>query len=166
MKKTLEQITRETEQALGNNLVSLVLYGSHARNEATAKSNINLFLMVRDSGSRDLIVLQKYMAGWLKLGALPPVIVEKSQFPKSFDTFALEYAEMAASRKILSGEDPFAEFHPNWPAVRDELEREARQKTISLTQQWLASGDQPRFCQRSLRPRFRVIWPCCAARFI
>jgi hypothetical protein len=142
MKKILDQITREAQDALGLNLVSLVLYGSQARNEAKPGSNINLFLMVKDGSAKDLAVLLKHVPGWIKLGAMPPIIIEQEQFPKSFDTFALEYAEMAAARKILAGEDPFAEFVPDWTAMRNELEREARQKAIGLTQQWLAThGD-------------------------
>jgi hypothetical protein len=59
---------------------------------------------------------------------------------RSLDTFALEFLDMASARKVLAGTDPFVDFTPDWPAVRRELEAEAREKKIQLQRLWLASG--------------------------
>ncbi len=144
VKTLLEQVTHETQKALDGNLVSIVLYGSHARGEATPKSDINLFIVVRDSHVRKLEPLLKLVPGWVKQRITAPVIFEQAQFTRSFDTFALEFMEMCSARKVLAGEDPFADFTPDWSAVRRELEEEARQKTVSLKRRWLASGNQDR----------------------
>jgi hypothetical protein len=136
----LAQITTETQAALNGNLVSLVLYGSHARDDAHAKSDVNLFLVVRDSSVPKLEPLAKLVPGWIKRGVTSPVIFEHSQLGRSLDTFALEFLEMAAARRVLAGEDPFANYTPDWEAVRWELEQEAREKTVGLKRQWLAAG--------------------------
>ncbi len=148
--KLLEQVTREAQTALNGNLVSLLLYGSHARNDATPKSDVNLFLVVRDSHVSKLEPLAKLVPGWVKKGVTAPVIFEQSQLTRSLDTFALEFMEMAAARRVLAGEDPFAGFTPDWNAVREELEEEAREKTVGLKRRWLASGGKDRLMRMTI----------------
>lgn len=145
LEKLLDHVTTETQKALGDNLVSLLLYGSHARGDATARSDVNLFLVVRDSSVTGLEPLVKRVPGWIKQRVAAPVVFEQEQLAHSLDTFALEFLEMAAARKILAGEDPFANFSPDWQAVRRELEEEARQKTTQLQRRWFASGGQDKF---------------------
>ena len=149
IEKLLTQVTSETQTALDSNLVSLVLYGSYARDEATPKSDVNLFIVVRDSHVSKLDSLAKLVPGWIKKGVTAPVIFEQDQLARSLDTFALEFLEMAAARKVLAGEDPFADFAPDWEAVRWELEQEAREKTVSLKRRWLAAGKHDR-AQRAI----------------
>lgn len=140
MQKTLDLITNETKQALGDNLVSLVLYGSHARGDAHERSDVNLLLLVNDKSPTALRKLPPVVSGWMKHKALPPVVFSEEQFRRSFDSFALEFAEIAAARNVLAGVDPFVDFQPDWAAVRRELEHEARRKRIELQRRWLAAG--------------------------
>jgi hypothetical protein len=140
--KELEQITREAKEALGENLLSLVLYGSHARGEAHARSDINLFIVVKDSRAASLKPLLAVVPGWIKLGATAPAIFEFAQLQRSQDTFALELAEMACTHKILFGDDPFKGCLPDWREVRNELEHESRQKTIYLKRRWFVTGEK------------------------
>jgi len=140
LSKKLDRITSEAKAALGDNLRSLVLYGSHVRGEAHAKSDINLFIVVRDSHAVNIKPLLAVVPGWLKLSASAPVIFESSQLERSGDTFALELAEMASTHRVLFGDDPFADFSPDWKEVRNELEHESRQKTIYLKRRWLSTG--------------------------
>jgi predicted nucleotidyltransferase len=144
MTHDFDKITREAKEALGDNIVSLVLYGSHARAEATTGSDVNLFLVVRDQRPGALRGLLKIIPQWLKNGITAPVIFREDQLARGLDSFAIEFAEMAAARKVLFGPDPFADFAPDWETVRSELEREARQKQIAITRRWLAAGGDAR----------------------
>jgi predicted nucleotidyltransferase len=150
LNKVLEQVTSDTQNALGSNLISLLLYGSHARSDATERSDVNLFLVIRDGNVKSLEPLLKLVPGWMKQNVTAPVIFEQDQLARSFDTFALEFLEMAAARQVLSGEDPFAEFTPDWQAVRWELEQEAREKTTALQRRWLASGGKDRLLRATI----------------
>lgn len=140
MNDKLEKITAQARTALGENLVALVLYGSHARGEAAPRSDVNLLMVVRDQSSGALMKLQDIMPGWIKQTIAPPVILQQDQIAKSLDSFAIEFAEIAAARQTLFGDDPFADFRPDWAAVRRELEQEARQKRIALVRRWLAAA--------------------------
>lgn len=140
MKDILDRVVREARDSLRENLISIVLYGSHARGEATPKSDVNLLFVVTDHSPEALAPLTKLAPSWMKKRVAPPVIFPQQQIARSLDTFALEFLEMAAARNVLYGEDPFANFAPDWATVRAELEREARQKRIALTRRWLAAG--------------------------
>jgi hypothetical protein len=140
MQKILDKITTDAQEALGGNLTSLVLYGSHARGEAHKRSDINLLIVVRDSRAESLMPLIGFVPGWMKQGAASPVIFEEAQLLRSHDTFALELAEMACVHRVLAGRDPFEGYLPDWTEVRSELEHESRQKTIYLKRRWFASG--------------------------
>jgi hypothetical protein len=140
MQNTLDQITADARKALGDNLVALILYGSHARGEAHSSSDINLFIVVKDSHAAKLAPLTGVVPDWMKKGAASPVVFAEDQLQRSGDTFALELAEMACSHRVLDGRDPFAGYSPDWEAVRNELEHELRQKTIYLKRRWFAAG--------------------------
>jgi len=133
-------IVREAQSALGENLMSVVLYGSHARGEATQKSDVNLLFVVEDHSPQRLSPLGRLVPAWMKKRVVPPVIFPQQQIARSLDTFALEFLDMAAARRVLYGEDPFENFAPDWTTVRTELEREARQKRIALQRRWLAAN--------------------------
>jgi predicted nucleotidyltransferase len=145
MSDSFDKFAEEAKAALGSNLVSLVLYGSHARGDAHKTSDVNLFLVVKDQRPEVLGSLAKLIPGWIKRGAAAPVIFEKAQLDRAFDTFSIEFAEIAAARKVLIGEDPFAGFTPDWESVRRELEREARQKQIQVYRRWLSVGGSSKF---------------------
>jgi hypothetical protein len=140
MQKLLDQITEDARRELGTNLRAAILYGSHARGEAVKGSDINLLLIVNDSHADQLSPLMRVIPDWIKTGATAPVIFEFAQLQRSGDTFALELAEIAATHRLLWGDDPFTDFIPDWQAVRRELEHESRQKTIYLKRRWLAGG--------------------------
>jgi hypothetical protein len=136
----IKQVTDQLQTALSGNLVSVLLYGSHARKDATDKSDVNLFVVVHDGSADRLAPLLKLVPDWIKHGVMPPVIFEQDQIARSLDTFALEFLEISSARRVLFGSDPFADFAPDWNAIRWELEQEAREKTVALQRRWLAAG--------------------------
>ncbi len=154
IQKQLDYITSGVQSALGANLYSLVLYGSHARGDAHAKSDINLLVIVEDTAPALLRSFIKAMPGWIKLRVTPPVVFSHEQFRRSQDSFALEFTEMAAARKVLAGSDPFEHFAADWASVRRELEQEARQKRIELYRRWFAAGGNPKHYPPIFRSTF------------
>lgn len=138
----LAEVTEKIRGALGTNLSSLVLYGSHARGEAHARSDINLFTLVRESSPDQLAGLLRVLPPLVKKGVVAPVIMSEEDFRASQDTYALEFLEMAASHRMLAGRDPFEDFEPRWDGLRTELEHELRTKMIQLYRQWIVSGDK------------------------
>lgn len=147
-KKTSEQVialaTEKISSALGKNLSALVLYGSHARGEAHVRSDINLFILVHDSAPEQLAGLLQVLPTLAKRKnrVAPPVFMTEEGFAASQDTYALEFLDMAASRRLLAGRDPFENFKPHWDGLRTEIERELRTKMMQLYRQWYLSREK------------------------
>lgn len=154
-KKTPEQVialaTEKISSALGKNLSALVLYGSHARGEAHTHSDINLFILVRDNAPEQLVGLLQVMPALAKSGVAPPVLMGEEGFAASQDTYALEFVDMAASRRVLAEQDPFEEFEPHWDGLRTEIERELRTKMMQLFRQWYLSEEKTETLRSLLR---------------
>lgn len=154
-KKTSEQTVNEAAEkiraALGTNLSALVLYGSQARGETHAHSDINLFVLVRDSTPDQLVGLARVFPSLAKHGVGPPVVMSEEEFLASQDTFALEFLDMAAHRRVLAGKDPFEQFEPRWDGLRTQIERELRTKMLQLYRQWYVSEEKPETLKVLLR---------------
>ena len=154
-KKTSEQTVNEAAEkirtALGTNLSALVLYGSHARGETHAHSDVNLFILVRDSYPDQLVGLARVFPSLAKHGVGPPVVMSEEEFRASQDTFALEFLDMATHRRVLAGKDPFEQFEPRWDGLRTQIERELRTKMLQLYRQWYVSEEKPEALKTLLR---------------
>lgn len=154
-KKTPEQIiteaTEKISSALGENLLALVLYGSHARGEAHTRSDINLFVLVRDASPDALTGLIPVMPSLVKRNVAPLVLFGEEGFHASQDTFALEFLDIAASHRVLAGTDPFENFEPHWDGLRTEIERESRVRSMQLYRAWFVSEEKPAIIKDLLR---------------
>ncbi len=144
----LEQITSDAVSALGENLVTLLMYGSHPRGEARPSSDVNLMIVVSDSSAHAMSGLLAHTQEWSKAGTAAPVVITALEFLDSQDTLALEYLDIASARKVLAGHDLFATFTPDWEIVRHALEQEARRKAIILMKRWLATAGKGRDARR------------------
>jgi len=144
----LEQITADAVGALGANLVTLLMYGSHPRGEARPSSDVNLMIVVSDSSAQAMSGLLAHAQEWSKAGAAAPVVITALEFLDSQDTLALEYLDIASSRRVLAGHDLFATFTPDWEIVRHALEQEARRKAIILMKRWLVTAGKGRDARR------------------
>ncbi|MFH1010356.1 MAG: nucleotidyltransferase domain-containing protein [bacterium] len=149
--EVISEVTEKIRGALGTNLSALVLYGSHARGEAHARSDINLLVLVRESSPDQLAGLLRVLPPLVKKGVLAPVIMSEEEFRASQDTFALEFLDMATQRRILAGKDPFEHFEPRWDGLRTQLERELRTKMMQLYRQWVVSGEKAETLDALLR---------------
>ncbi|MBI1882266.1 MAG: nucleotidyltransferase domain-containing protein [Chloroflexi bacterium] len=59
LSKTLDELKLNLAQALGDNLFLLTLYGSYARDEASADSDVDLLVVLRKSIGEDEALAQK-----------------------------------------------------------------------------------------------------------
>ena len=103
-----ERMVRELAQALGDRLVSVVLYGSAARGDfQQATSDVNL-LVVLDSLAPDrLEALSGAFGGWTRKKQPLPRVFSKELIAESADVFPIEFLDLQSRRQVLHGEDPF-----------------------------------------------------------
>jgi predicted nucleotidyltransferase len=131
--KALDRLVEDLRAAHGDNLASIVLYGSAAAgDQVDVHSDHNLLIALDRIASDDLRVSQHAMRDWLRLGQPMPVYFTVEELKRAADVFPIEFMQMEKARKILYGRDPF-EFLEISPAnLRHQTEYELRTKLIQL----------------------------------
>lgn len=141
---TPEDLAKELRAAAGENLKSVVLYGSAAAGDHVAKkSNYNVLVVLERLGVEELMALTKTSARWAKAGNPPPLLFTRERLRASADVFPIELADIKDSRRVLHGEDPLAETAIDPSHIRHELEHELKGKLIQLRERFLLTEGKP-----------------------
>ncbi len=136
MQKVAE-FAKRLERALGDNLVSLMLYGPAVRNEG--KNEATTLMIVRDASPQALRPIASHIASWSKKGNPPPLIFSELEWRSSADVFPIEIEDMREANILISGEDPLEGMVTTKHDLRSELEREIRGKLLRLRTEFAAT---------------------------
>ena len=139
----LDELARGLTAALGDGLVSLMLYGSSARGTQVAgRSGLDVLLVLKDAGAAALHKAAPVLAAWARGGNPPPLIQSEADWKASADVFPIEVEDIREAHRVLAGRDVTAEVTTTRDDQRRELEREARGKLIRLRAEYaVAAGD-------------------------
>lgn len=132
----VEEFAARLETALGDNLVSLLLYGPAVRAEGPNVPTI--LLVVQDASPAALRPIEEFVAGWAKKGSPPPLIFSEREWRASSDVFPIEIEDMREAHRLLRGTDPLEYIQTVQEDLRRELEREVRGKLLQLRTEFAA----------------------------
>lgn len=134
----VDEFAARLEQVLGENLVSLMLYGAAVRSEGTGSATT--LLILRDASPSALRSIQTHVATWTKKGNPPPLTFALDEWLSSADVFPIEIEDMREAHILLKGEDPLADIMTTKEDLRSELEREIRGKLLQLRREFAAAA--------------------------
>jgi hypothetical protein len=135
-------LTKGLKEALGDDLVSLMLYGSAARGTAAPGwSDVNVLLVLRRSTAEVLHRAAGPLTAWRKAGHPAPLIQTASEWAASTDVFPMEIEDIREAHRLLAGEDVVSGLETRRADEREELEREARGKLIRLRAEYATSAE-------------------------
>ena len=130
----------------GDNLASVVLYGSAAAGDPLAqRAGYHILIALRRITPEDLRLSQAPMREWQRLGHPLPVYFTLEELRDAADVFPIEFRQMERSRKVLYGEDPFASLRFLDTNLRHQTEYELRSKLLQLRRLYIpasASADK------------------------
>jgi hypothetical protein len=125
----------------GDNLASVVLYGSAAAGDQTAlHSDLNLLIALNRITPADLRDSQAPMREWQRLGNPLPVYFTVKELNDAADVFPIEFHQMANARIVLYGRDPFELVHLTDQNLRHQTEYELRSKLIQLRRLYIPAS--------------------------
>ena len=129
----LDTLVEELRAAHGDNLASIVLYGSVAAGgEVDRRSDHNLLIALHRIAAGDLRLSQKALRDWNSLGEPMPVYFTVEELKRAADVFPIEFLQMEKARKVLFGRDPFEFVEISSANLRHQTEYELRTKLIQL----------------------------------
>ena len=140
---TLETFASRVAEALGPRLVTLVLYGSAAREPSADPAAMNTLLIVTD-GSDFLGPVAAVIKDWSAAGHPPPIIMTEREWRQSADAFPIEYEDIREAHRILAGRDPWTGITVRRELVRRQLEHELMGKLVHLRQAYVADWNRPK----------------------
>ncbi len=139
-----QQLVDELRVVLGARLQSATLYGSVARGEAIpGVSDVNVMVLMDDIDPRTLTSVAPVAHRWVESGQTPPLLLEREQWIRAADVFAIELADMRDAHVAIYGNDPVAQGDVKRADLRTQAERELRGKLLQLQTGMVMSSAKP-----------------------
>jgi len=142
--KQINEFISRLRAASGENLLSVILYGSAADGEFHPDfSNVNLLCVLRESSFSALTAIAPAVEWWAKQKHHEPLVLTGEELERSTDVFSIEFLDMQQRHRVLFGEDVLNGLQIPMHLHRAQLEYELREKLILLRERLLmVKGDK------------------------
>src|SRR5919199_2314264 len=141
VRSALNHLVEDLRATHGDNLASVVLYGSAAAGDyIELRSDYNLLIALNRITPEDLRQAQAPMREWQRLGNPLPVYFSVEGLSDAADVFPIEFHQMEQARIVLYGKDPFEFVELSTENLRHQTEYELRSKLIQLRRLYIPAS--------------------------
>jgi hypothetical protein len=134
------EITGDYRDCFGEELISIILYGSGAGEDyVPGKSDLNFLIVLTERGIEGLDRILESVAGWRKRNVAIPLFMDCEDLIGSQDAYPIEFLNMRRNYRVVFGQDLLAPLAFDPCHIRLQLERELRGKLIHLRSGYLAT---------------------------
>ncbi len=147
--KNLDKFVEELKNTLGENLLSVIAFGSQA-NVEDAKSNLNLMIVTNELTAENLYDISKPVKKWVKGKNPIPIIMNRDEWYSSFDVYAIEYADIKENYRIIYGEDLIPTISINKYFLRLQCESELKSLLLKYKNNFLMNVKSDREMKKLL----------------
>jgi hypothetical protein len=140
----LRDLVSRMKEFAGENLESLILYGSAARGDfKEGHSDLNVLCVLRSVSARELTRVTPVVHWWSKDHNEPaPLFFTAEELRQSADVFSIELLDMQKSRRVLYGTDVVAGVPVPMNLHRVQVEHDLRTLLLKLRQHFLLTGQK------------------------
>ena len=122
----------------GDDLVSVILYGSSVTKEYDPnKSDLNFLIVLSEEGIERLHLAHELVARWRKKKVGTPLFLTRDYIDFSLDTFPIEFLNIKRNYQVIVGEDVLEGISFKRDFIRMEGERELKGKLLLLRQRYV-----------------------------
>jgi predicted nucleotidyltransferase len=140
MEQDLADFVQRLREAAGENLKSVILFGSSVTGEFQSKhSHLDVLCIVERADVAHIEALQPAIEWWLRKDNPEPRIFTREELRRSADVFAIELLDMKDHHRVLFGEDVFANLSVPLRYHKLQVERELRTNSLRLRQTLLVA---------------------------
>lgn len=142
--EALDRAVDALKRSLGENLHSLVLYGSAVRGNLVPKvSDLNLLILLEESTPDAHGAIAEAIRGPVRI---EPLILGRALLARSLQAFAIKFLSIRRNYRVLHGTDPFANLQVNESLARFLCEQQARNLRLRCVRAFVVLGhDRPRY---------------------
>lgn len=142
-------IIDDCKRLFGDDLISIILYGSAASGDYIAgKSDINFMIVVSEKAIDRLDRTFEVITKWKKRNVATPLFLTEDYVRTSLDAFAIEYLNFQSSYELVYGKDILKDLTFDPQFLRLQCEREIKGKLLLLRQAFLETQGKGRYLQQ------------------
>jgi hypothetical protein len=135
MPGSLDQLVEKLRKALGEDLVSVILYGSAAVGDSDEKfSDYNVLCVLRQITPAQLGASETIFRWWRTEGNPAPLLLTEQEVRTSTDCFAIEFHDISEHHRVLHGADVVSGLEIDRSFYRAQVEHDLRAKLLRLRQ--------------------------------
>lgn len=140
-KEIFQEIVDDYKGIYGDDLVSIILYGSAVgKDYLPGKSDINFMIVLSEEGIDDLDRAFKSIRKWHRRKVATPLFLTKFYVESSTDVFPIEYLGFQHRHTLVYGEDILKDLTFKKELLRIQCEREIKGKLLLLRESFIESG--------------------------
>ncbi len=160
--ETIQEFVRRAREGAGDNLESIVLYGSAANGSYDPEfSDLNFLCVFRDTSFENLSKLAPFAKWWSEQKQPAPLITTRAELEATTDVFTIELIDIQHNHRLLFGPNVIASLTIPLRLHRLQVEYELREKLLLLRQRSLLAIDNaPRLWDLMVRsvPSFATLF--------
>jgi len=143
--ESLKNLVERLHEAAKDNLESIILYGSAARDDfQEAHSDLNVLCILRSLRTADLGRVSAVVKWWTGTQHQPaPLFFSPAELAQSADVFAIELLDMQQNHRVLYGSDVIAGIRVPMNLHRVQVEHELRTLLLKLRQHLVREAANP-----------------------
>lgn len=135
MQKVLDELVKRLSKAYGDQLVSVILYGSAAAGDYEGTfSDLNVFCVLREVTPRELSQAEPVFRWFRSLDNPAPLLMSEHEVRTSTDCFPMEFHDMQEQKRVLYGQDVVSALEIDDSFYRAQVEYQLRAKMLRLRQ--------------------------------
>lgn len=145
MQEYPDKFVDELKKVLGENLISVILYGSAAKGEdIPEQSDINLIAILKEFSLLKIDSVEKIVLKAERKKNVKTVFWTEEELKNSVDVFPVEFLDIKENHRVLFGKDIFSGISVDTKNIRHQIEFELRSKMLRLRGEWLnLKGSKP-----------------------
>ena len=137
----VERYVADYRGAFGDNLASVIMYGSAVTHEYRPRhSDINTAIVLCTCEISDLAKSLGIARKWLAKKVAVPFFMTKEYIGSSLDSYPIEFIDMRSNYKVLFGDDVLARLDIKKEHVRLQCERELRGIALHLRREYVRTN--------------------------
>jgi predicted nucleotidyltransferase len=140
-KEIFDEFTRDYQRIYGDDLVSIILYGSAAgKDYVPGRSDINFMIVLTEEGIRDPERSFALVKKWRKRNVAVPLFLTEGYIETSTDVYPIEYLNFQRRYITVFGKEILKGLSLKKEFIRLQAEREIKGKLLLLREAYLGSS--------------------------
>ena len=139
-KEIFQEVIDDYKGIYGDDLVSIILYGSAVgKDYLPGKSDLNFMIVLSEEGINNLDQAFKIITKWHRRKVATPLFLTRFYVESSTDVFPIEYLGFQRNHILVYGEDILKDLTFKREPIRMQCEREIKGKLLLLREAFLES---------------------------